>query len=138
MGRKRSNFGPCEICNFSNYENTTFRKLNEDSLRKVLSNNKENLCVLEIGSQLCHKCYNDLVVYDRNDKNNKNNDDENFCLKLPLHEKKRKFILHEAEYNELINKSSENIQLKANIQFIQNELDQLKENFDELFLISGK
>ncbi|CAJ0650173.1 8363_t:CDS:2, partial [Entrophospora sp. SA101] len=74
-----------------NYENTTFRKLNEDSLRKVLSNNKENLCVLEI-----------------------------------------------AEYNELINKSSENIQLKANIQFIQNELDQLKENFDELFLISGK
>ncbi|CAJ0625487.1 12635_t:CDS:2 [Entrophospora sp. SA101] len=98
MGRKRSNFGPCEICNFSNYENTTFQKLNEDSLRKVLSNNKENLCVLEIGSQLCHK----------------------------------------SEYNELINKSSENIQLKANIQFIQNELDQLKENFDELFLISGK
>ncbi|CAJ0847356.1 1999_t:CDS:2, partial [Entrophospora sp. SA101] len=31
-----------------NYENTTFQKLNEDSLRKVLSNNKENLCVLEI------------------------------------------------------------------------------------------
>ncbi|CAJ0641592.1 9961_t:CDS:2 [Entrophospora sp. SA101] len=32
----------------NNYENTTFQKLNEDSLRKVLSNNKENLCVLEI------------------------------------------------------------------------------------------
>ncbi|CAH1761936.1 1155_t:CDS:10, partial [Entrophospora sp. SA101] len=72
-------FGPCEICNFSSYENTTSRRLNEDTLRKVLSNNKENLC-----SQLCHKCYNDL----------------------------------------------------ANIQFIQSELDQLKENFDELFLIS--
>ncbi|CAJ0761718.1 14364_t:CDS:2 [Entrophospora sp. SA101] len=61
-----------------------FFVLNEDTLRKVLSNNKENL----------------------------------------------------SEYNELINKSSENIQLKANIQFIQSELDQLKENFDELFLIS--
>jgi len=90
MGRKRNNFGPCEICNFSNYKNTTFRKLSRDSLQKILSNenNKDNLLALEIGSQLCHKCYNDLVVYDRNDKNNKNNDDENFCLKLPLHEKK--------------------------------------------------
>ena len=86
MGRKRSNFGPCEICNFSSYENTTFRKLNEDSLQKILSNtnknNKENLHVLEIGSQLCHKCYNDLVVYDRNNNNNNNN--------KKIHEEKKK------------------------------------------------
>ncbi|CAJ0643332.1 9279_t:CDS:2 [Entrophospora sp. SA101] len=49
-------------------EDFAYNGIPEDSLRKVLSNNKENLCVLEIGSQLCHKCYNDLVVYDRNDE----------------------------------------------------------------------
>jgi len=134
MGRKRNNFGPCEICNFSNYKNTTFRKLSRDSLQKILSNenNKDSLLTLEIGSQLCHKCYNDLVVYDRNDKNNKNNKNNK-----KIHEKERKIILYEAEYNELINKSSENTQLKANIQLIQSELDQLREIFYELFSMSG-
>ncbi|CAG8851386.1 8118_t:CDS:1, partial [Gigaspora margarita] len=77
-GRPRKNKGPCIIRGCEN-TSETFRKLTEESLKKVNKSPKADLIIntLKVGDELCQKHYNDLVVFDRAQKSNKkkrNND----------------------------------------------------------------
>lgn len=131
----QKNFGPCVICGEKN-TNIQYRRISLNTLEKAIKSPLiQNMNIkIQINDQFCKRHYNELILYDRNNKSNKGkiqntNKDRSFNDRG---EKLKRICLDDDKYHELYNKAMSVDQLNQKISELEEELSKFIFKSEEL------